>query len=958
MVKRKQKLVQETEDLEEEIEEQNGIVEDSTADVDSEPVAISFDDQTSVPSRLAEALVKAKVESLQEQGVKALPLSVMRCAREYHGTPPTVFHCVELKTNYDFNKVESLQVDGENAQELVDPKDPNKFVLRAVAVVIKPTKVADLVFVFAYVYTKRQPLIRWSLTNTKGDQVTLVSYMVENVENVEKDSETQQTQQSCSMFIFPGCPAALCAKFSFMNKENRMYSDAKNSEALANSEKPAVQKEEPSGQQDNVTPKSRLQQLKDVWATMSVTERIAAMRFGKAVQPTVLRCYQAVTGLHEYARLSADLGFSTGLQGFHLVQALEFVPSPEGHRDRPVGLMFSPSLALHPNVWEVLDNALPGWGAQRKLHIFPPNRWPALFEPPASSWAQLEVQLARLLEQKFLGGLTVVLNERVKAASVAASKETKVAQQQAAKSRKGKKNVAAKAKTQRVAQTAANGVERKEGSVTMSEGPKDGVKRDIDAQAEENDAKYDIDSQAQAGTQEDEDEEGEQEEDTEDSKDGSINGSECCEDSNVIDVTSQIESAEDCYRSENADGHDFDFPSWQKVGPRRGRRGQVDNALSSPMEMAESNDNSNDTSTSQAPDFAQQRGIGAYDSSEKLTEKSERTSMPNRSMATPTVQCQREDPMSWRDVVLDEGYSTPTKDHQVFPSSPSLSTNGSATGEGAAPAIEQVARGWQASVCAMETANGPVDPQFWRSRRNENASWRLWYMETKKASPIKSPIKNDVMCLNCGGGRICGICDCSPDPWQAPASNAPAPGMPQTNPSSTPSDSTLGSSTDYNHLLSECFNCTGLDEDQLDENLVMQTPWRRLLKGPPPGLAPVDEPIRKDFKVQERRRRNAAWRHWWARHQNSPDRTPALPFFPPTPTSTCPPSPRSCDPYFVGPGPELGSATVYLPVPLELAAEVQQYVEYLKRMRLGDHDMHKAYFDSADADGLRPSDGH
>merc|ERR1719161_1605507 len=198
-------------------------------------------------------------------------------------------------------------------------------------------------------------------------------------------------------------------------------------------------------------------------------------------------------------------------------------------------------------------------------------------------------------------------------------------------------------------------------------------------------------------------------------------------------------------------------------------------------------------------------------------------------------------------------------------------------------------------------------------------------------------MKSDGGCIRCRGGRICGICECSPDPWfstvSTPAGFPSIPGLPTENPS-TPSEATETAessgtratlSDDINHFI---FGHPCADEDH-DEHQV-GTRWRQLLLGPPPGLTAPEESIGHDEKTHFRRRQNVAWRQWWAMHQNPADYNPNMPTFAPTPTSTCPPSPGAS---FKPPFQDVDSSVVYMPVPVELVPEVHQFVEHWKRMR-------------------------
>jgi hypothetical protein len=90
----------------------------------------------------------------------------------------------------------------------------------------------------------------------------------------------------------------------------------------------------------------------------------------------------------------------------------------------------------------------------------------------------------------------------------------------------------------------------------------------------------------------------------------------------------------------------------------------------------------------------------------------------------------------------------------------------------------------------------------------------------------------------------------------------------------------------------------------------------------------------------EWRRVNAVWRGWWAAHQSDKGDLryfqPEL-MFPSTPTSTSPGTPRSssfdCEPDFCDGAPWTVQCSqpqlVFLPVPLQFATQVQDYIQSL-----------------------------
>eukprot|EP00434_Breviolum_minutum_P020834 symbB.v1.2.018377.t4/scaffold1465.1/size117142/1 len=98
----------------------------------------------SLAKKLQEALLLAKLEDFQREGVKALPLSATNCAIEFHADLETAFTVVDIATNYDFSNLSSLEVDERNAQQFVEQLGPGKRPLWAVPVILRP-KTAGLV---------------------------------------------------------------------------------------------------------------------------------------------------------------------------------------------------------------------------------------------------------------------------------------------------------------------------------------------------------------------------------------------------------------------------------------------------------------------------------------------------------------------------------------------------------------------------------------------------------------------------------------------------------------------------------------------------------------------------------------------------------------------------------------------------------------------------------------------
>lgn len=137
----------------------------------------------SLAKKLQEALLLAKLEDFQREGVKALPLSATSCVIEVYHDAQAAFTVVDIATNYDFSNLSSLEVDERNAQQFVEQLGPGKRPLWAVPVVLRP-KNAGLVLVFACVFRESgsmrshmaknalKELKHWTLRNSQQLKVT------------------------------------------------------------------------------------------------------------------------------------------------------------------------------------------------------------------------------------------------------------------------------------------------------------------------------------------------------------------------------------------------------------------------------------------------------------------------------------------------------------------------------------------------------------------------------------------------------------------------------------------------------------------------------------------------------------------------------------------------------------------------------------------------------------------
>jgi len=252
------------------------------------------------------------------------------------------------------------------------------------------------------------------------------------------------------------------------------------------------------------------------------------------------------------------------------------------------------------------------------------------------------------------------------------------------------------------------------------------------------------------------------------------------------------------------------------------------------------------------------------------------------------------------------------------------------------PRIEQLAKEWQASVWAAEASTDgstEVPPELWRSRRNENASWRLWFMAKQRRkkctlpghppSPTSSacsatgqnsaategpsgfkeatvgtsgapswPISpsdtsGTKLCPRCASGGLVGrICSCPPNPWEPQpvhlSSGIPISRHSASGHNSAGTGSTAGAGSGADQHLSEGF----LQPQQLaegssadisapgDEPSGHKTAWGRLLRA---SYTPVQNtgasssvPAQVHSSLAAKRRQeNATWRRWWAAHQRA-----------------------------------------------------------------------------------------
>lgn len=247
-------------------------------------------------------------------------------------------------------------------------------------------------------------------------------------------------------------------------------------------------------------------------------------------------------------------------------------------------------------------------------------------------------------------------------------------------------------------------------------------------------------------------------------------------------------------------------------------------------------------------------------------------------------------------------------------------------------AIQRLARGWQSFVWAAEASSDGSRLDLWQARRNENAAWRLEFLErNRRGGPAPAVEADDDVaacsCLACGGPRLCTCC---PDPWrhhpQLSSTSAGGSDEPELNDAlSIDAEEVVGLDNDVVHRYSTMAAPLGsaLGWAALGKPC---TPWRQLL------AQPADAKATSGASASRRRRENAAWRQWWAAqaaHQHEAAWPEPAFLFAATPTSTYPGTPRGEADHGHLAVQARVEPNVLVPVPQHLVAQVQQYVAQL-----------------------------
>lgn len=758
----------------------------------------------SAAAQLAERCVRCRVQSLEQQGLKVLVLSVARCSFQSQADGGELVQIVEFCTSYDFRKVARVHVGIEEGTE-AGSSSPTSGLVAAV-VELRPATSGNVVLVFPFIHHYQGPMRHWTLINSRGERVQLYS---------EPEGQGQVGESPAPISSAKPVPAR--------------------------PKQPPSAAGPPPGVLTSVAMSSELKAFERFWSNMTLQERVCAMSFGGNMRTLAGHCWAAVAELNASARRTTDIGFYAGFSGLILVPALEFLPQPGGRPECPMALMFSTSLAARADLMAVISRivATHRGGPARLL---PATRWLTLFEPLPTSWLHLEAALAFLLEQRCLSLLAAVKGH--------ADEEAKEMQKQAIQEKAVERQQArALQKQQRL-------LKKAQPPKALEPGP---LKSGAIAAAGE----------ASSVTSEEADEE------EGPSPRPAQEGGDAAEPSGV---PLEPQPDEEWTREEAEE-------EWQEIMSCRRR--------------------------------TKERKPGPH------------TALPEaKRPAVPQLPLQKSAP-ALHSIESGPSISQPSD----------VETDAEDEDEAQElERIEEVARSWQTSVWASEAMVGSPTAQntsggrmtaHWRSRRNENASWRLWFMARRgsdasekgkmpKPRARKAEARVFGTCPNCAGAGCIGkLCAAPPDPWRPP--------LPTEQGSMQLSS---GTSSEANTRTSGPLHGPEQGEAAADQT----APWRWLLHSPMPAS-----------KAARRRYENALWRRWWASHHASEgDKFASMAYFPPTPTSTFPGTPRGFGLDADEPNPSAASfplappqleaqppPIVFLPVPVHLAPHVQRYIESL-----------------------------
>lgn len=199
--------------------------------------------------------------------------------------------------------------------------------------------------------------------------------------------------------------------------------------------------------------------------------------------------------------------------------------------------------------------------------------------------------------------------------------------------------------------------------------------------------------------------------------------------------------------------------------------------------------------------------------------------------------------------------------------------------------ILQLLTGWLGSVRAEESCHKVVNANYWHYRRNENACWRLSYLQSHQPGLFDTAVSMPG-------------CRAAPNPWMP---------LPELEPDGREPQLLANNMT---------VEPPGLEPELSDTSL-----WRHLLRGTHgfslqgPGASPVSlfpeaPEVARTARV---RQRNAGWRRWWLSFRKMREADTAVD------DTKCSEPPVPAVPMLL------------MPVPVHLCWKVQQYIEELQR---------------------------
>lgn len=306
-------------------------------------------------------VLSCTVDSYKNEGLIALPFEASRCSVLATGpNDEDIFQSVVLKTGYDFSKVTRVFVDSKSTQVLTCGTE----IVNIVPVVLTPSHNEKTRLIFQYVYTVKCPLLRWVLTNSHGQVVTIMP-----VETLSSDGGPQY-----SMLAFKCGP-----------DEAQIYANA----IVAAINAPQA-KEAPS------VPPLDSSDLETFCKNLNTEQWGRFLSWGSECEHITSLCHQTSVVLVDQASQAARIGFGLGstLNGFPLLHAMRF-------KSGQAGCSFELDTPGLECPWSALRRVIPDWGGKDRPSL-PVEHWASFFDPLPSTWAKYEHALASLLEQRLM----------------------------------------------------------------------------------------------------------------------------------------------------------------------------------------------------------------------------------------------------------------------------------------------------------------------------------------------------------------------------------------------------------------------------------------------------------------------------------------------------------------------------------------------------------------------------